>query len=592
MRKPSCECVLTVDKRQLLRSLALWFLCTSILSLAMQAWAMAPSYISDEEFAKYPIIVVARWNKPEFQPHHRQEGNVIKDIEAFTQLEVVRVIRGDVQPGNNKLKIGWGISWSKNGEYVTSGTSTELLGDATNISNLNLWFLQRERSWDKRDKTNYLSISHYRSIQPLALEEYFRCLGSKNPEKETPKLLASDDPEVVRRTLRYVCGGITPELRLEEFDFLASYGEPKNTGKLLNEADAVKRVVEQSKMQEVRAMATMAYWKLNGAGGIPFIRELLRDKNPNVRATAVVLLARQKDEPSVQPINQAVDGFRDGLESCCVVKALAEWGDSRLVPALISFLNNGEYAGAYGDNVFIPALKAKEALYKLTGHYFTLDAQASLRAWENVKHIQSWEERKRQLAQLQPDDPSPLKAEVIGTGTTNAVIRVSNKSKQEITIPRYASWVEQKWPSGSSGCGSQGSKDNESDFVTLKPGDSIQIQATLQESFLLAQPGSRTVTLTYKDNGSRQGLKAWIGLVNADFGAGWTEQRKIETVEEKWPNGNLKSVGETVNGKRIGNWEFFNENGDRTQTIDYTGGGSAVCNPEHPDNKGAGKRAK
>ncbi len=80
--------------------------------------------------------------------------------------------------------------------------------------------------------------------------------------------------------------------------------------------------------------------------------------------------------------------------------------------------------------------------------------------------------------------------------------------------------------------------------------------------------------------------------MNADFGAGWTEQRKIEKVEEKWPNGNLKAVGETVNGKRIGNWEFFNENGDRTQTIDYTGGGSAVCNPEHPDNKGAGKRSK
>lgn len=594
MKESSRQCGPEVAKHHRLHSVAFTFLCISILAWAVTVWAIAPSYISDEELARYPIIVVAQWNKAEFKPHHRKKDNVIENSEAFTDLEVLRVIKGDVQPGTNKLKIGWGISWSQNGDRVTSGTSTELPGDVANVTEPNLWFLQRKRSWDNRDNTNYLSISHYRSIQPLKLEGYFRSLDSRNPEKEISKLLASDDPEVVRRSLRYVCGGITPSLNLDEFDFLTNDREPKTTGKLLKaQADAVKRVVEQTKTQEVRAMAAMAYWKLKGADGIQFIRGLLRDDNPSVRSTAIVLLARQKDERSVQSINKAVAGIRSGLESCCIIKALAEWGDIRLVPALISFLNNGEYAGALGDDVFIPALKAKQALHKLTGHYFALDSQSSLRAWENVGHIQNSEERKRQLAQLQPHDPAPLKAEIVGTGTTNAAIRVINKSQQEVLISRYPAWVEQKWPSGVTGCGSEKPKQNESDFVNLKPGDSIQIQVTLQESFLLAQPSSRTVTLTYKDNGSRQGLKAWIGLVNAEFGTDWKEQRKIEKVEEKWRNGNLKAMGQTVNGKRFGNWEFFNENGDRTQTIDYTGGhGSAVCNPEHPDNKGAGKRPK
>ena len=77
-------------------------------------------------------------------------------------------------------------------------------------------------------------------------------------------------------------------------------------------------------------------------------------------------------------------------------------------------------------------------------------------------------------------------------------------------------------------------------------------------------------------------------MVKAAFGQGWKEpERKRQKVEEKWPNGNFKVVGQTMNGQKCGKWEYYSEAGDRIRIVDYEGG-TAECNPEHPDNKGAG----
>ncbi len=35
-----------------------------------EAHAIAPPYVSDEELAAYPIIVVAKWDKAPVRPHH------------------------------------------------------------------------------------------------------------------------------------------------------------------------------------------------------------------------------------------------------------------------------------------------------------------------------------------------------------------------------------------------------------------------------------------------------------------------------------------------------------------------------------------
>ena len=68
--------------------------------------AIAPAYIGDRELAASPIIVVARWNKADFQSHHRYEadeelGLVITEVEQCTTLEVLRSIEGNVKVGHD-----------------------------------------------------------------------------------------------------------------------------------------------------------------------------------------------------------------------------------------------------------------------------------------------------------------------------------------------------------------------------------------------------------------------------------------------------------------------------------------------------------
>jgi len=114
---------------------------------------------------------------------------------------------------------------------------------------------------------------------------------------------------------------------------------------------------------------------------------------------------------------------------------------------------------------------------------------------------------------------------------------------------------------------------------------------TLDNNFLISEPKGRSLKLDYIDNGSSVGVNAWIGYLEVKFGSNWKEERRIEKVEELWPNGNLKVTGQTVNGQKDGEWQYFNEDGDRIRIIYYNSNrGSAECNPNHPNNKGAGKR--
>jgi len=79
------------------------------------SWAIAPAFISDEELARYPIIVVAKWDKASFRAHYRystnsDRGKVITAFESYTELNVLRVIKGGIRPGVSTLKIGYGLS--------------------------------------------------------------------------------------------------------------------------------------------------------------------------------------------------------------------------------------------------------------------------------------------------------------------------------------------------------------------------------------------------------------------------------------------------------------------------------------------------
>ena len=538
----------------------------AVLLLWSSALAMGPAYKTDSELTQYPVIVIAAWDKAEMRPH--------------------TLVRGDVcEPG--------------------------------------IWFLDRKRSWDDADKTLYYHVPHYRAIQPAFLEKYFAALGSSDPENAVPKLLSSDNHEVLTRVLRYLCGDVLPWPFGD--GFASMYLNPPKRGNVLrSEAGAVKGLVGRD-VGEVRFTAASVYAFLAGKDGVGFLRSLLKDADPNVRAVAMGTLALQRDGASIGAIAAAAQGVEDGWLGCQVIDAMAHWGDAGLIPALIPFLEIDSFAYQYGDELGIPAVQARKALYKLTGHWFPYDAAAAQQVWKEAAAVADLGKRKALLDRLLPEKECPLIAQLVGNpryepakppdgpatrmstaatlpcteSTTKpkdvmATVRLRNASNRTVTIGALPSSVTQEWPSGSasrSTCPRPGAPAKE-DFVDLRPGETTEVAVTLDDSFMLADPNDRKLALIYERNGRALGLKAWIGTVHAEFGPEWKQERKLEKVEQRWPNGNLKVVGQTMNGRPYGRWEYFNERGDRIKDVRYTGDdvGSSEYNPKYTSNKAVGAR--
>jgi len=554
-----------------LQLLAIGF--ASVLLMELPAAAIAPPYETDAELAKCPVIVIASWDKAEIKRHTLVNGNVLEKYEAFTELNVQRVIKGNIKPGKHTILLGFGIEWQQDGSRLATGTSTELPGDVDNVCKHNIWFLSRERSWDQADKTVYLKVPNYRAVQPPGLEEYFAALGSPKPEAAA-KLLSSNDPEVLRRVLRYVCGDVMPWPYGESF--LAMYTNPAQQGKVLkDQAQAVKSVIARDVPAGIRPMATAVYAFLAGKGGVEYLRSLLKDKDPDVRAVATGVLATQRDTASIEPMVAAAGSVNDACVACEMIDAVMAWGDIRLARVLIPLLQDDGFAYMSGDDLGIPALKARQGLHKLTGHWFPYDVDAAAQVWKQADAVADAGKRKELLDTLLPDAECPIVAEMVGSsryvqgkapaepatqgGPTTAplsdghgaekipvaTVRLKNTSSRPVTVV-ISPDVSMSWPSGSSYYSDGNSirysdtRPSSEDFVTLKPGGTEDLQVRLDGSFLLANPKDRTLTLTFGQIGSDLGLKGWIGQVHAVFGNEWKQERRPEKTQEHLLNGDLK----------------------------------------------------
>jgi hypothetical protein len=582
-----------------------------LLTGAHSALGIAPPFMDDAELAQSPIIVVAQWEQVPFTPHlkYRDDdelGQVVVAFEAYTKLRILRVIKGKgVKPGEHHLMTGMGISWSEDGEWVSSGTSTELIGDTKDITKPRLWFLKKARSWDETRPDEYLSISNYRSIQPTELENYFLAMGSDRPRTEVPRLLSAERPLEAIRVLRYLSGGIWP-WPYDPSSFEARYANPKSRGTLLKDRSGEVWDLVGSAEGGLRPRALSVFAELAGQDGIKRVRTMLNDGDPEVRGAAIGILARHRDRASVEQFGEAARSVNNGTLSCKVITELLAWGDENVVPALITFLQNSDFAYQYGDDLGIPALKTRQALKDITGHWFPFDVERSAQAWAQASRVQDPAERLAMLEKLIPGIETPLMAELVGkpvyrkpkdppsSRDVTATIRLHNISPQQVTVSRRPYDVSMSWPAGSSSRSSSSPEKLDSGhFVTLDPGTHREFQVELHESFLLAEPKRRSLRLSYQDNGNTVGVNAWIGALEVGRSSDWKEERVVKLVEETWPNGNLKSVGKTINGHETGEWNYFNEQGDRIKTVYYgEARGTATCNPEHPDNKGAGIRAR
>jgi len=558
-----------------------------------RASALAPPYVSDSELAQYPIIVVARWEKSPVTPHNKMDASrdCITICEAHTKLRVERVLKGDLKPGVFDMKFDfWCVGWNKDGKQVMSSSSSMMLGDVDDVTKPTIWFLKKERGWDEKDKTEYLSLSNYREIQPLELEKFYTTLMKGEMEAKISEFLLSDKPLQVKRALRYVCGGRLVFPFNGRFEKM--YSSPSHPGKALKkEADNVAKVVLNEKMPVyVRYSALPVYAYLKGGDAAPVLRKALECDDLLIRSMAVTLLARVKDEASIDAVVAASKKLAAtpkisrgrAYEICRSIKYLGEWREPRLAPALIAFLETD--AGTF----HVPQIAAREALLALTGHVFPYQVKKSLDAWNQVKGLPE-KERAQALKKLIPCMATPFKAELVGS-SGHAAIRITNIARDRQAIARFpSSWRKKTRYSGF--CGPfEACPDHLglNDFKILKPKESFAFKVRLSQSFFIDNAEDREITLFYGETGRGLGLNAWIGRLDVVLGKNWKEKRVIEKVVEKWPNGNLKVVGQKVNGQLYGKWEYFNEAGDRIREKDFSKGTVAECNPEHPSNKGAG----
>ncbi len=259
------------------------FLLVFALGLALlcgsSAVAVAPPFVSDEELARAPTIVVAKWDKAPLVPHNLVKGNVCEKLEARTEIVVTRVVKGALKPGKYTILLGPFIGWeSKDGGRVFSYTSTEMLGNVKEVKDENLWFLESRRSWDKSDKVVHPALDTYRGVQPRALEPYYLALGAAHPDKEVPKLLSSREETVVQRSLEYIAGGVLPWPYSPDFDF----ERPVTTHKpLIEQASAVEALLKR-KEPELRRLAASVYAALTERQSVPLLRRLLHDDDAQV----------------------------------------------------------------------------------------------------------------------------------------------------------------------------------------------------------------------------------------------------------------------------------------------------------------------
>ena len=565
----------------------------TILMMVEMLGAMAPRMVTDEELARFPIIVVAKWEKAPFRSHTRERVNadgevVVERWEHYTKLKILRKIKGArFLPGEYDLKVDYGIAWNQEGKNLESGTSTQILGDVDDVTKPRIWFLKESRSWDPKDEKEYLSIGNFRGVQDLDLEKFYVAAGGENPGEKVAGLLGSEDRETVKRSLRFLCGARDPwpvGPSEEEPSWFYDLQEKGTVFPTL--AGKVQEMVTKNQHEDLESAFLAAYVKLAGDKmDATFLSHFLKNRKVNTRVVAACLLIREKKFAGL-------DGLKtQGGEADLLLRMIAEirkQKDLRLVPLLIDQLESGESCGNIGDDYMIPALKAKTALFDLTGCVFPFDVESSRKAWEAAQD-ENRERRLEIISKLAPAVKDPFKAEVMGTPKAS-YLRLANVSDIPTTISSKPSFISQSAP-GMSSSASTG-KVTGPKYQIIEPGGHLDFPIQINARLLLFPLEQRSIRVAFLDNGGKAGPRSWIGVVEAGFGKGWSEERKTKKVEEFWANENFKMIGQTVNGKRIGKWEFFNEAGDRIKEVDYSNGGTAHCNPEHPNNKGAGIRKK
>lgn len=504
------------------------------LGMAAGAVGMAPPFLTDAQLSKYPVIVIAKWEKAPFVWNRSPDDPAIDKIEAFTRLRILEVIRGDVTPGEALIMTGWGIGWNKEGTELRTHTSSDLLGDVDDVTKPAIWFFKRKRSWDKSRKEEYLSVTNYREVQPIELKDFYAAMTREDADQVVPTLLSMERTLISQRVLRHLCGGIRP-WPFDEGTHGSFYRRPKERGKVYREEAGRVWEFVKANPGKPRPMSVAAYAELAGKDCVSHVRTLLDDADSQVRLVAIGVLARHRDGESVGGFAKAATGFTGAWETCLVLEELAKWDDPRLVPTLFRFLQNDHFAYSEGDKYGVPALLAQIDLRARTAHAFPFDVELAEKAWRETSKIRDKAARLRLLRRLAPEEKAPIIATAVGSPSKELgqylwkgidhlesherviLVQLWNPSSRPVVISKQPWKVNEHWEGGSDGYRTE-AIEAKPEFVTIKPMDIGRLEVRVSTKFLEAAVDKRELTLSYLADGRDQGLKAWTGEMTVVVG--------------------------------------------------------------------------
>lgn len=483
----------------------------SVVFIPPPAHGFAPRFVSDCELAKSPVLVVAKWNGAPWKNNSLVIDNRMTDYEVATEIEVSRVIKGDLEPGKHTILVAYPIGWSVEQPTVMGYSSTQVMGDAE-ATKENLWFLNARRS--RLDSEDHWCLETYRGVQPLALEPFFNALRAGDIAGRIPELFGTRDEIVQLRTLEIIAGG-NPPWPYEPWSVIRpAQKEPP----MKDQADQLQRLVEESKNLKVRRHAIAVYGYLKGEPSAPFMSAKLEDEDPVVRCIALGVIAKCDASITADRAAKAVRGLKNEPKVVCeLIKRLEAWDNPVAVSTLIEFLQDDGFAGFLGNDWDVPALKSRAALHKITNHWFPFDVALSREAWAVASKIENSNERTAYLAHAVPDDPKPWQASLV-LENSQGFIDVTNVSPKTMTLAKQPTDVFFTCRQGSYGISFKNNvKADASDFVQLDPGKSIRFELPQKHLKPLRDyfTSSSSLDLAYMSNGNKVGVNAWLGVISA-----------------------------------------------------------------------------
>lgn len=506
--------------------------------MAAGAMAIAPPFLTDAQLSKFPVIVIAKWEKTPITQHFKENDSNIAMREIYTRLRILEVIRGDVKPGEVEIMMGWGIGWNNEGKELRTYTSSDLPGDLDDVTQPAIWFLQRQRSWDETRKEEYLSVSNYRAVQPIELKDFYVAMTREDADRIVPTLLSMERTFISRRVLIHLCGGIPP-WPYDVGTHGSFYRRPRERGKVYREEAGRIWEFVKANPGKPRPISVAAYAELGGKECIENMRALLDDGDPDVRLVAIGVLAKHRDRDSMGRFAKAASVHTGRLASCLVLEELSTWDEAGLVPTFIRFLQNDDWAyqgeGGYQD-LISPMILARRALLSRTGHKFGFDVELAEKAWEEASRFSEPIERLRLLEKLAPEAKAPIVATAVGSPSKELgaylwkgidrvsaderviKVRLCNHSSQPVTILKQPSEVSEIWESGSDGYRTDvdGSK---RECVTIKPNEIGRLEVCVSTKFLDAAVEKRRLVLSYLPEEGDSAEKAFVGKIRVMVGA-------------------------------------------------------------------------